>query len=423
MLEDKLKKFLEEFNPWWKDKKFRFDVKSRGYYQHDLENFDNRLVKILIGARRVGKTSILYSIINYLLGKNIDPQKIIFLSCDLREIQQIGIRDTVELVTQIHQYNLSNEELYILIDEIPEVKNWSEEVKLLYDNTKIRFFISGSSASILSSKTSKLTGRYELTRILPLSFKEYLDFNDLPTDTKYIEDKHLIQYLHDGGYPEKINKKLPGYLNNILESTLYRDIIEDYGIRNPSLLMQILKLLADKVTAPVSSNRVSKDLGVDNETAKNYLKYIQDVYLIYPLYKNAGSNKISLNIPPKYYFNDTGILNILCMRTRIGHLAENAVFLELLRRQYKKEKYELFYENINNQEFDFSTGRKLFEVKLNEETEDHSKLFDYELDQRSKAFFSTPNMITNPDLLRVITEQGYELKGIDIKEFLLGIDE
>lgn len=187
--------------------------------------------------------------------------------------------------------------------------------------------------------------------------------------------------------------------------------------------MQILILLADKVTAPVSSSRVGKDLGIDNETAKNYLKYIQDVYLIYPLYKNAGSNKISLNIPQKYYFHDTGILNILSMRTRTGHLAENAVFLELLRRQYKKEKYELFYESINNQEFNFSSGRKLFEVKLNEEIEDHSKLFDYELDQRSKAFFSIPNMITNPNLIKDINEQGYDLKGLNIKEFLLGIDE
>lgn len=405
--------FLHQFNPWWKKKSFRFSVNERSYYLDHLISNENKLVKILIGARRVGKTSILYSLINRLLRKGINSQNIIFISGDLIELQKLGVRSIIEHIAKSNNLNLREDKIYLIIDEVQEIKDWHRDIKLYYDNLNMSIFLSGSSASVLAKDTSKLTGRYQLFRVLPLSFKEYIEFRK----TKKITNKLLEEYLIDGGYPEKGQHHLPGYLQDIIESTLYRDLLGEYGIRTPEILLDLLKFLADKITTPVSQNRIARDLGIDKNTAGNYLNYLQAVYIIFPLYRNAGSNRISKNYPPKYYFNDTGILKTLSIRTRFGHLAENAVFLELIRRQYQRERYELFYEVVDKQEYDFGHKDDLYEVKMDPTFD---ALFDYELKGRMQKIFNQPKVITNEKNIRKIQDQGYDLDGVDIKEFLLG---
>jgi predicted AAA+ superfamily ATPase len=416
---DEFTYFLETTNPWWEDKNFRFNLIKRDFYLDTIIN-DNKLIKSLVGARRVGKTSILFTIINELLTQGINPKKIIYLNSDLREIKETGIRNTLEHIKAIFSLDLVKDELFILIDEIQELSDWQNEIKFLYDSTKIRFYISGSSATLLAQKTSKLTGRYELIRVLPLSLKEYIKFNKLKTNSG---DKQAIleNYLLNGGYPEKVGKNMPGYLKEIVDNTLYRDLLETYKIRNPRVLEDILKLLADKITTPVSSNRIAKDLKIDNETAANYLKYLEAVYLVYPLYRNSGSNRISLNYPPKYYFNDTGILNELGIRPRIGYLAENAVFIEFLRRQFSSEKYSLFYEVIEDQEFDFGDGKNIFEVKFKHKTEDNLDLLDYELKNSTSPDITKPIIIGNIDIKREITNKGINVSFKELYDFLIGV--
>lgn len=136
----------------------------------------DRLIDILIGARRVGKTYILYSVVNRLLKHGISPKKIIFLSADLREVKEAGLRQIITDVIKLNKCKIGDS-LHILVDEIQELDNWQSDLKTLYDHTKIKFYISGSSSLILTQKTSKLTGRYFLQKILPLSFSEFLNFN------------------------------------------------------------------------------------------------------------------------------------------------------------------------------------------------------------------------------------------------------
>lgn len=415
---EEFSQFLEITNPWWLDYSFRFKVTKRPDYIRKLTSNPN-LIKILIGARRVGKTSLLYSLINYYLDKNFDASKIIYLNADLREIQELGVRSTLEHIVKKFGHNLSKDVLFVFIDEIQELTNWQNELKLFYDSTKIHFFISGSSATLLTQKSARLTGRFSLNRILPLSLREYELFKRKKIST-HDKPEFLERYLLSGGYPEKIGKYMPGYLRDVIDSTLYRDLLDLYGIRQPSILEDILRLLADKITTPVSSNKIGKDLRIDNETAANYLRYLEAVYLIYPLYRSAGSNRKSRLSPPKYYFNDTGVANELGIRVRIGHLAENAVFLELLRRQETAERYRLYYDIIDGQEFDFFDGKHLYEVKVDEINMDI--LSQYELQGRMKVALPNPIILTGSKINETLQLSGVDLDFIDLYDFLSSKD-
>lgn len=401
---------LKKINIWWNEDSFRFNVKLREDYLEKALNINN-MVKVFSGARRVGKTSIIYSLINHYLDIHIPAKNIIYITADIREVQAINLRDTVlELIDKI---SIPTQPVYIFIDEIQEIEDWQDELKLLSDNFNLHLFVSGSSTSLFNKKTSKLTGRFEFIRVLPLSLKEYCLFHEYNTDEMNKEDI-LQEYLINGGYPDIEGKFIPEYLKQVVDSTIYRDLLEDYGIRQPSILEDILKILADKITLPVSSYQIAKILQQDDEKVSNYLKYLEAVYIIYPLHENLKSNIQTLKVPPKYYFNDTGILTSFNFRTRYGHLAENAVFIHLLRKQVLHERYNLFYKVINNQEYDFYDGRTVYEVKMNADTD----MKKYELEEFSREVLNVPIIIGNSDILKNIRENAYELNFITLFDFL-----
>jgi predicted AAA+ superfamily ATPase len=403
-------KILEKINIWWNNSDFRFNVKMREEYIEKALK-ENNMVKVFSGARRVGKTYIIYSLINHYLDRNVPTKNIIYITADIREVQTINLRDTVlELVNRISNIN---EPIYIFIDEIQEIEDWQEELKLLSDNFNLHFFVSGSSTSLFNKKTSKLTGRFEFIRVLPLSLKEFCLFHNYDINLTNKEEI-LNEYLINGGYPDIEGKFIPEYLTQVVDSTIYRDLLEDYGIRQPSVLEDILKILADKITLPVSSYQIAKILQQDNEKISNYLKYLEAIYIIYPLHENLKSNIQTLKVPPKYYFNDTGILASFNFRTRYGHLAENAAFVHLLRKQLLNERYNLFYKVINNQEYDFYDGRTVYEVKMNS-NQDMKK---YELEEFSREVLNIPIIIGNSDIQKNIRENGYELNFISLFDFL-----
>ena len=355
---------LKQTNPWWDNENFTFNLLEREEYLSNIMDRKDRLIQILIGARRVGKTFILKSVINHLLLEGAKEKNVLYISCDAREVRDLGIKRVIDIYIKQFKINLK-QRIYIFLDEVQEVKDWQSDVKYFYDNLSIQFYLTGSSSLILSSKTSKLTGRFILHQVLPLSFKEYLLF----TNTKIIKDKKnnekiLEEYLQTGGYPEYVLLKNRQYLMDAIESTLYRELLEVYGIRNPKLLRTLIEYLSDKVTNYVSANKIRQDLKVDDKTAAFYLQYLQDIYLLYPVYKYGRSYKISKNSIPKYYFNDTGILNVFSLYPKIGQLTENVVFLHLLRKSRSKQSLNIFYDVINNIEIDFRAQNQLYEVKF-----------------------------------------------------------
>lgn len=358
-----LKNTLINLNPWWDNPDYRFDIKPRSSYESLIIN-QNKNIDIFIGARRVGKTSIMQNIINHLLSSKVNHHQIIYFSADARVSQSLMPEDIINFTRT--RFNLKqSDRIYLFLDEVQDMPDWQRSVKYLYDNTNIKIYLTGSSSLILRPQTSKLTGRFILHEVLGLSFTEYLEFTGQKLTKNHSKNTQLLSsYLETGGYPEYVLGKDRQILGNIIESTLYRDLISKYGIRNPAFLKDLLDYLADKVTSPVSNRTIAKDLGVNDDTAKFYLQYLQDVYLIYPVYRKGKSNKISKSSVPKYYFNDTGVLALRSLSPKIGSLAENAVYLHLRRKSFSKEYPDIFYSEINGIEIDFDNrSGDLTEVK------------------------------------------------------------
>jgi uncharacterized protein len=379
------REFLIELNPWWDNENFRFEIKDRRGYTDNFQILDSNTlhssVDIMIGPRRVGKTSLMRNVINMLLAKGISNKDILYFTSD----NILATEFTLEEIIREFLDNLISDETkqkFILIDEIQDLKGWALTVKYFHDNFNIKFIVTGSSSLILSKDTSKLTGRFKLFEVLGLSFNEFLEFSNKKLYKTIEKNNELLEeYLYSGGYPEYVLTRDSIKLDNAIDATLYRDLLNVYGIRNPKILGQLLDYLADKVTTPVSPVRISKDLKITDETSKFYLQYLQDVYLIYPVYKYGYSNKITRSSLPKYYFSDTGILNSRSINKKIGLFAENAVYLNLRRQSSRKEFTDIYYHD-NNQEIDFylPKDRRYIEVKYRDELkeDDLIKYLGYE---------------------------------------------
>jgi uncharacterized protein len=354
-----MKDELIELNPWWEGKSIK-KVINRPYYTEQILNRKDKIIDVLTGARRVGKTFILYDLINLLIKSGLKPHKILYVSAELPKIAKLSITNIVNDYYKARSIK-ATEKTYIFIDEIQEIENWQLEIKYLYDHKKIKFFLTGSSGLVLGKETAKLTGRFINTHIFPLSFREYIEFKKIKA-TK-VNYRLAQKYLDNGGYPEQVLKKNDSLLIQTAESIMFRDLLSHYGIRNPAILKDLLQLLCDKVTSVVSANTVAKNLKVDVQTAQFYLKYLQDVYLIYPLFRQGRSHKIVKGFAPKYYLNDTGLLRLYSRTRRVGQLAENAVFLELKRRSFLNNQ-ELYYDIVQGSEIDFVYQDHSFDVKM-----------------------------------------------------------
>ena len=321
-------------------------------------------IEILVGGRRVGKTSIMKSLINGLLDKGVSSRSIMYYTPEALP-EDITIRQLYDHYLESAKYNRKLK--YLFIDEAQDISNWQKDVKFIYDNTKVKVFLSGSSSLVLKPETSKLTGRFSLTEVSTLSYKEFLYFKGLKHSADNLED-----YLRVGGYPEIVLTGDVDKLYSTVESTLYRDLLSYYGIRNPIFLKDLLDYLAEKTANPVSLNRIRKDLKVAEETAQFYLQYLQDVYIVHKLTKYGSSHKVTKSSVPKYYLSDTGTLYWRSKKKKKGQLAETAVYLELRRRSERIEYPDIAYtETADGKEIDFRVHEYLYEVKVrNEITED-----------------------------------------------------
>lgn len=393
-----LKVALTELNPWWENNKFRFEIIQRSSFAHLLSP-TSKTIEVFIGARRVGKTSIMKSIINHLLDSGVSHKQIIYFVTDARVSADLTPEDIIHYVQK--SFHLTpRQQIYLFLDEVQDMPDWQRGVKYLYDNLNVKIYVTGSSSLILRPQTSKLTGRFILHEVLGLSFTEYLEFTNQKLTKKHPRNIELLtRYLQIGGYPEYVLGQDRQALMSIIESTLYRDLISQYGIRNPAFLKDLLDYLADKVTSPVSNQNIARDLGVNDDTAKFYLQYLQDVYLIYPVYRKSKSNKISKSSVPKYYFGDTGILNIRSLSPKIGSLAENSVYLHLRRASFSKEHADIYYNTASGVEIDFDNRHnQLTEVKFRDNLQEEDIVKYQAIDNQINFVVKTQSEIIDTTL-------------------------
>ena len=337
-----------------------FDVKPRNIQPP----IDTKKIITLIGVRRCGKTSIFYHMINQLIEK-IEKTKILFLNFEDERFELNS--DELDLILQAYMelypsYKLS--ECYFFFDEIQNIPNWEKFIRRMYDTISKNIFITGSNSKLLSSEiATSLRGRTLNFEIFPLSFKEYLSFKDIKVDFYSSKSLAFIKnaqesFLKNGSFPETLfleeiyaNKTLQEYFNVLL----YKDLAERYNITNTVALKFFLKRIISSSTKQISINKIfnelkSSGIKIGKNTLYEFLEYVQNIYLALTLqkYDNSLINK-ELG-EKKIYSIDIGLNNATEFRFSddIGKSLENAVFLEL-----KRKEFDIYYYRTSKSECDF----------------------------------------------------------------------
>ncbi len=320
-------------------------MKNRPFYLDQLLKFkDEKLIKVITGVRRCGKSTLLDLLSQKLSAQGIAESNVIKINFESMEYDFIV--DYRELYRFIKERLPSGQKTYILLDEIQRVAQWERVVNSLLVDEDVDIYITGSNAHLLSSELSTyLAGRYVEIKMLPLSFSEFLDFID-EKDEKQFADR-FDQYLKYGSLPI-VARKAPDpaafstILIGIYNTVIIKDIIQRNTIKDTALLENVLKFILSNVGSIVSPKKISDYINsggsrTTNETVDNYLKMFEDAFIVYPVKRYDLKGKLHLKTLGKYYVVDTGIRNaILGFREAdYGHILENIVYLELLRRGYR----------------------------------------------------------------------------------------
>jgi len=334
-------------------------VKKRDQYLNQLINFkDKPLVKVITGIRRCGKSTLLTLFEEYLIGNGVREDQIIRMNFE--SLQFDYITTYRELYSHVKERIISNREKhYILLDEVQQVELWEKAINSFLVDYNVDVYIAGSNAYLLSSELSTLlSGRYVEIKMQPLSFKEYIDFNGYE-ETDDINDL-FEDYLEYGGLPTVVELKdhpdtIAPFLSGIYNTVIMKDVIQRNNVRDPALLESVLKFIASNVGSIVSTKKISDYLTssgrkTTSDTIDNYLKMLENAFIIYRVNRYDLKGKLFLKTYEKYYVVDTGIRNQLTglRNTDYGHILENIVYFELLRRGFS-----VSIGKIGNLEVDF----------------------------------------------------------------------
>ena len=327
-----------------------------------------RKIVVITGFRRVGKTYLLFQLLNKLLIDK-DREQAIYINFDDERIP-----GRTEFLTQLLptiNRTFTKEPELIFLDELQNMPDWSKWLRRIYDNEDLEIFITGSSSKVSSKEIpTELSGRCLEVKVFPLSFGEFLQFKDTDIDLKtvrYLEKEKtkltrlLDEYLRYGGMPEvvlaKEDKKFE-IIQQYYGTVVSRDIIERFRVKNEEGLKAMIRLLLNSTQYSISrmyDTLKSLNYEIGKTTLLNYLNYLEGSYFIHSLPIFSPKIKDQLQYPRKVYFIDNGFINTLSIRLskNIGRSCENTVAIELLRR-YSKNDVELYYwKDRRGKEVDF----------------------------------------------------------------------
>ncbi len=316
---------------------------KRELYLKKIKKFqDKPLIKVITGMRRAGKSTLLNMLAEDLKEQGIRDEQIVRINFESMDFDVI--RDYRQLYAYIKEKRIP-EAMYLLLDEIQQVDSWERAINSLFMEGGVDIYITGSNANMLSSDLSTLlAGRYVEIQVFPLSFQEYLLF--LPQEVRENKSEAFENYMKYGGLPlipslPQENDTMEMFLAGIYNTVLMKDVIQRNAVRDPALLENIVRFLADNVGNPVSSSKVAGYLTSQGRktaaaTVDNYLQMLTKAYIFYRAQRYDIKGKMYLKTQEKYYIVDNGLRNALLdfRQGDYGHVLENIVYLELLRRGY-----------------------------------------------------------------------------------------
>lgn len=317
---------------------------ERKEYLNKLKSLrEMQIIKVVTGVRRCGKSTLFQLYQEQLLESGVLPEQMI--SINLEDLEFEELLNYRELYSYIKKRLYKNGYTYIFIDEVQNCKDFEKAVDSLFIKENTDVYITGSNAYMLSGELATLlSGRYVTIDMLPLSFKEYIIANN---ESEKTTRELFADYIRFGSFPylaaiTKDELIAQSYIEGIYNTILVKDVAKREGITDISLLESIVKVLASSIGSPVSTKKISDTINsAGRKTSVNsidaYIKALCDAYIFYKVDRFDIKGRQHLKTLGKYYIVDTGIRNLLLSSgaSDIGHLIENIVYFELVRRGYR----------------------------------------------------------------------------------------
>ena len=319
------------------------------YLNQLIQNKDVDLVKIVTGIRRCGKSSLLDLFHQHLLNRGVADSNIIHMN--LESLRYRDLKDYLVFYDYVSERIAKSEKTYLIFDELQVIEHWEKAIESFRLDFDVDIYITGSNAYLLSTEFSTLlSGRYVEIRMLPLSFKEFLDFYEFAPDIS-IEEK-FQKYLQFGGMPilreYRFNEvRSMQALEGIYSTVILRDILQRNTQSNQGLLHKLMLFLCSNIgsiTSPSSIGNVLSNEGnidgkgkkIASQTVEKYISMLRSAFIFYSVERYDVKGKQLLKTLGKNYIIDLGFRNMLLgyRDADRGHIIENIVFLELIRRDY-----------------------------------------------------------------------------------------
>jgi predicted AAA+ superfamily ATPase len=332
-------------------------IKREKYLEEIRKVMGKQVIKVLLGMRRVGKSTLLLQIQEELLSQGVEKDQIISLNFEWLEFEPL--KEYKTLYEYIESKKIEGKKTYVFLDEVQEVEGFEKVANSLNSKGDTEVFITGSNSKLLSGELATyLTGRFYTIEVLPLSYREvYEGFTnfDVGLSTK---ESVFLDYLKTGGMPGKFQfeeeRTAKNYLMDMYQSILLRDIVKRYNVRDVDLLQRFMLYLIHNIGQIFSAITITNYLKsegrkLSKETIYNHIETAKSTYLVHgvPRYNIKGKELMKTN--EKYFINDLGIRNLYFDNEKdIGQALENVVYLELRRRNY-----EIYVGKFDDKKVDF----------------------------------------------------------------------
>lgn len=318
-------------------------IERKEYLSKLINNKDRDIIKVVTGVRRCGKSTLFRIYIDWLKKNGVSSEQIIFIN--LEELEFEALTDYHKLYIYIKERLCTDRPNYIFIDEVQNCNGFEKAIDSLFIKPNTDIYITGSNAFMLSGELATLlSGRYITVDMLPFSFREYYESSMSQRKSK---QECFHEYLRFGSFPyvadlPRQDSDIFPYLEGIYNTILIKDVAKREGINDISVLENIAKMLSSSLGSPISAKKITDTLcsygrKISINTVDRYLHALTDSYLFYEANRYDIKGRQFLKTLGKFYIVDTGLRNFLLSgnTSDTGHLIENVVFLELLRRQNK----------------------------------------------------------------------------------------
>lgn len=316
---------------------------------------DKRVIKIITGIRRCGKSTLMEIFQDYLRGQGVKEEQIIAINFENYDFREL--REPERLHAYVVGHAVPEKMTYVFLDEVQHVSGWQEVVDSFHIKKNLDIYITGSNAYLLSGEIATLlSGRYVEIKMLPLSFREYAEATEMTGNLA----KCYLDYLENSSFPYALELKdqpreLHDYLEGIYNTVVVKDLMTRRKISDVMMLESVARFVFDNIGNPLSTKKIADTMTssgrkMDVKTVEKYVDALKESFIVYQAKRYNVKGKEYLKTLEKYYVVDMGIrYTLLGSRfVDVGHILENVVYLELLRRGY-----DVYVGKVDDLEVDF----------------------------------------------------------------------